>query len=210
MSTFLELQDEALHDDFSATKYRALVKRWINQALHRIARRMKMRDLEAAQSIATVAGTSFYALNSDAVRVRSLHFVGDPESLTQVDLRDVDDSPAATGRPTDYAFNGSGITLYPSPDGAYTLELRYWRNALSLSNDGDVVDIPADYEDLLVTFARAKLFRAEDDGDMYAFYMSQFESELQQMRADVQNRGGQVKRTPNMWQGIPTPRFVRP
>jgi hypothetical protein len=207
---YLELQDEALHDDFGATKYRAFVKRRLNEAVGRVRRRLKLPEAEAGQSLATVAGTGFYALNGDVVRVRSLHFSGEPGALEQVDLRDIDDAPAASGRPSNYAFNGAGVTLYPTPDGAYSLELRYWSNAAAMSEDTDVPAIPEDYHPLLVTYTRAFLFRAEDDGEMYAFYMSQFEEELRLMRADVQDRGGGVKRTPNMWQGTPAPRFVRP
>lgn len=211
MSNFGELQAEALHDDFDANKYRARVQRWLNVAQARIARRMKLPEREGTQAIATVAGTAFYALDTGIVRIRSLHFVGEPAELVQVDLRDIDDAPVSSARPTDYALNGAGITLYPTPDRVYNLELRHWSNAIKMVQDIDVPSVHEDYQDLMVTFARAYLFRAEDDGEMYAFYMSQFEDELARMRADVQDRGGRVKRTPNMSAIRPAaPQFVRP
>ena len=44
--TFLELQNEALHDDFSQTKYRALCKRYLNEAQRRIFRRARVPEGE--------------------------------------------------------------------------------------------------------------------------------------------------------------------
>jgi hypothetical protein len=180
------LQDEALHDDFDPTKYRTLVKAWINDAQRRIARRIDMRVGEATQSFDTAAGTAEYALPSDFYRLRTLYENTERYLLEEADLRDIDDAETGQGRPYLFVLNGANVLLSPTPDAAYPMRLRYWKSPPLLVGDANVPIIHEDYYDLLVSFARARLFRAEDDPEMAQQYMSEFEDRLSYMAGELQ------------------------
>ncbi len=198
--TFLDLQDEALGDDFDATKYRARVKTWMNEGLSRIARNMTVPGLEATAAVTTVAGQSAYSLPADDVRVTSLREPSRRETLEAVGIQEIDEARTASGRPANYAVFADQLVLYPIPDGVYALELRYLKGATALLNDADTPSLPPEYVDLLVTYARYKLYRAEDDPEMANYYQGEWQRELGLMKSDVQHTDrGRVRRVAGMW-----------
>lgn len=215
--TYLELQAEALHDDFDPIKYRTYVKRWINDALRKIARRSNIPELQGLTQLTLVAGTAAYGLPADSLRVVSVFDAtvgedrGPLEETTQVDI---DALPVASGTPFAFAVHAGKIVLYPTPDrSTYQLFVRYLRNAAELVNDTDTVvaSMPDDYVDLLVTYARSRLYRAEDDQATAAALKAEFEDELGRMRADVQHPSRRRKRTGGMFTGSgAVPAFRRP
>lgn len=213
--TFLDLQNEALHDDFDPNKYRARVKQWLNEARAKVSRRVDSPASRGTQLLVLVAGTASYTLPDDWIETVSLvdRTGSDNAPIDEVTTADLDTLPDATGRPYYFASDSNAIVLYPTPDQAgYELHLRYVRNTTELSGDGD--ELPAwmeDYADLLVTYARSKLFRAEDDKAMSDSLRNDFELELGQMRADVQRPSRRVKRTAGMFRaGRALPSFRRP
>lgn len=183
--TFLELQNEALHDDFDQTKYRAAAKRFLNEAQRRVARRVRVPELEDTLQVDTVAGEATVELPYDVVRINSLRNTADRAPLEAVPVDDVDLSPASTGSPSVYASVGRRLILGPTPGGAYPLEVRVQGRPVELVDDGDVPQLGDDYADLLVTYARARLFRLEDDFDAAREYMGEFERDLGIYAGDV-------------------------
>lgn len=210
--TFLQLQDEALGDDFDATKYRVLTKRWLNDALWKIARRVRIPQLQSTSTIAVVAGTASYALPTDLVRLVSLRNTTDADPLTDIAINAVDDLPAARGKPTSFAVYGAQMLLYPTPDRVYPLELRYEKDSVEMSSDSDVPQLPDAYSDALVTYARARLFRAEDDLQASSTYMGEFNQALLDVRVELHGRDrARGRQIPGMFaRGGGTPRFTRP
>jgi hypothetical protein len=210
--TFLDLQDEALADDFNPSKHRANAKRFLNEAQRRIARRARVPQLENSQTITTVGGSSDVALSDSGVRINSLRNTTDRAPLEAASIEEIDDLPASSGKPSLYAINGRTITFYPTPDGAYSLSARFQGRPTDLVEDADVPQIGDDYADLLVTYARARLFRLEDDFEMARLYMQDFETDLAAYMTDVQYADRSRKRQiPGMYaagSGMPT--FVRP
>lgn len=212
--TFLELQNEALSDDFDPSKYRDLVKVWINEALRKVARRVKSLQHDATQSITTAAGIAAYTLDNDVTRIR---WVVDTElrlELDEVTLRDFDGLSSASGRPTLFALSSAGFVLWPTPDGVYDIDARYWAAAIALVNDEDTpasFGLTDDYVDLLPTYARARLFRAEDDFEAAATYMAEFEAGLTRAKSDLERPSSAGRRqVPGMFAGRRGPSFQRP
>lgn len=208
--TFLDIQTEALGNDFGE-EYRIRVKRWVNEALGRIARRSHLAELELVTDVSTVAGEAEFVLPSNDVRILGLRTTDDQAGLASMDTAQADQWPAASGRPSAYSAFGASLTLYPVPDAAYSLELRYLRDPTLLVADADTAEIPDAYADALVAWARYKLFRSEDDLEAAQFWRGEFESTAAELRADLQRRDtSRVSQVPSMWAREPTPRFQFP
>jgi hypothetical protein len=211
--TFLEVQNAALGSDFDASRYREDVKRWINEALGKIAHRVTLiQPLQGTATITTATGVSTYELPADDIRVHSL---GDSETATALDdvgVDAIDQSDTSQGRPAAFALYGGELLLYPTPDGVYSLELRFEREAWLLQDDGDTLPLPDAYADLPVNYARARLFEREDDFEAAQAWQARFESELLELRSDL-GRQDRTRRRQigGMWQ-VPAvaPRFQRP
>lgn len=210
--TFLDLQNDALHDDFDPNKYRARVKVLLNEALTRVCRRVYGLQRRATNNIDVLAGINSYTLPNDFVRLVSLHDPAlHPGALDEVDVEDIDDEPTATGAPAVFAIDAQNLVIWPTPANNSTLTLRYWATAPPLINDGDIPAIPNDYVDLLPTYTRAKLYRLEDDPQMHDALMAQFTSELTDAKADLQQTSlHRPRQVPSMWRPGARPRFVRP
>lgn len=209
--TFLELREEALHDDFDAAKYGERAARWINDAQQRVFRRVAIPDGELTTTIAVTAGDTTYDLPTGIVRLLSLY-----DAATQTPLVDthpdlLEQLPTSTGKPHSFAFYGSDLTLYPTPQQAITLTMRYRGMPDLMAADGDLPLLPDEYSDLLVTYARGRLFRAEDDIEMATFYKAEFEEGIREMASDFGARNQKrVTQVPSMWETSTVPRFVRP
>lgn len=210
--TFLDLQDEVLHDNFSPTKYRTLAKRFINEAQRRIFRRLRIPAGEETLPMFTAAGEVTLDLDEDVARVNSLRIPADRNPLTNVDIKEIDAAPAASGKPDSYAVVGNKLFFYPTPNMEYELELRYQSRPPTLVDDDDYPALDDDYRDLLVTYARAKLFRLEDDVEMFNAWMADFETGVVRLKADSGRRDRSRKRqVPGMFASDASrPTFVRP
>lgn len=210
--TFLDLQDEALSDDFEPDKYRTLTRRFLNEAQRRIARRVRVPQLEQTQTFTTVAGDGTVDLDENVIRINSLRNTTDRDPLDDVGTDALDDFPSASGKPSSYATSGQELTLYPTPDAGYNLEVRYQSRPADLDDDGDVPQMGDDYADLLVTYARARLFRLEDDMELARLWMEDFETDLAKYATDVQlHDRSRVRQVEGMFSGGNRgPSFVRP
>lgn len=211
--SFLDLQDDALGDDFGADKYRTSVKRWINDALADIARKVHLPGLEDVWTPTLVSGTSTYALPSDDVRILSA-FDGDlHQSIDELMPADLDTAPTSSGRPSSFAQVGTSVVLYPTPDSAYSVSFRYLRTLTDLSADDSTAGptIPDSYADMVVSFVRSRLFRKEDDKEMSDFWRAEYERDLQSLRSDIQRRSrSRVRQVPGPYRRPVRPRFSRP
>jgi hypothetical protein len=192
VSTFLELQTEVLARGFDSTAYTTRVKEWINQALRVTARRMKVRTAEATSTITTTSGTATSTLPSDFLRVRSIKENADDYNLVFYEsITDFDGlGDTSTGKPTAYTLDGANIRFWPIPDSSsYTFALRYWKSNATLSANGDIPSvIPTDWHHLLVYYATAEAFLAEDDPEQHKYYRDLYESELRIAMVDLQDQ----------------------
>jgi hypothetical protein len=210
--TFLELQNEALGDDFAPEKYRELVKVWMNEALRKIARRIT--TIGRTQSVTTAAGSATYALDGDVTRLRWVRDADTHEELDEVGWREFDALPTSSGRPRVFARTDDGLGFWPTPDAVYDIDVRHWASSVKLVDDDDTpasFGLPDDYADLLVTYARSRLFRAEDDYEAAATYKAEFESDMVRAAVDMLRTSSARKRQiPGMFAVRRAPGFQRP
>jgi hypothetical protein len=210
--SFLDLQNQALADDFAPSKHRDNAKRFLNEAQRRVFRRVRVPSGEQETTFDTVAGTASYDLDAAVVRTNSIRLVGDRVDLDERAIDQIDTSVASTGKPAAYAHVAGTVVLYPTPDGVYTLTVRFQAGAATMDDDADAPSIGCDYADLLVAYARSRLFRLEDDFEMAQAWMTDFERELNLYASDVQrpDRSG-TRQVPGMFAGRPAaPRFQTP
>lgn len=185
MTQFSALQDEVLAHQFADSKYRPYVKVWINEGQKYICLQADIRTEITSQSYATVNGTATLSLPSNYARCVDLSNTDDQRVLEQMDLRDYDDAVIASGSPVFWVVVGSNVTLYPTPDNAYNLRLRYWKLPTDLSGDTDTPEIPSQYHHLLIRYALIRCYQRENDYQAAEYQRTEFERDLQKLRGEV-------------------------
>ena len=56
----------------------------------------------------------------------------------------------STGRPVGYLHVGTNLELFPTPDAAYSVRLRYVPEMTPLAADGDSIDVPNGWEGFII------------------------------------------------------------
>jgi hypothetical protein len=209
--TFDELKTFALGDDFGAAR-ETDAGRFINQALGRLHRALRLPTADARAIVTTAAGTNVYALPVDFVSLTDDEAIlYGTDVLEPVDVSEFDQIPVASGQPRYFALSENLILLYPNPDAAYELTMRY-RATQTLTADGDEPMLPEDQQMHLAWFARAKLYLLTDDPDMHGQILSTLPRELQADNLSLdQQRVPRRRQVPGTWSLLPTgPRFHHP
>ena len=70
-------------------------------------------------------------------------------------------------RPTNYFRDGGTLYIYPPPDGAYTLRIRYRNATTELAADDDTPGIPLSWHPGIVLLARVKHWDVIGDGPKF-------------------------------------------
>jgi len=80
------------------------------------------------------------------------------------------------------------LTLYPTPDQAYTIEFRYFVKRVTLADASDHLQIDPDYDDILIAGINSYGYQfIKNDPERSAFWEKQFQVSLFQMIKDQQN-----------------------
>ena len=184
--TLLQLRTAVINHGFDAGVYSGQINQWINDAYEQACRVALFSTDEATYDFSTAAGTQTYPLPADMVSMRSLRNTDLDQEMVAAEIRDIDrSSHTNTGAPFAYALSSSNILLYPTPDQAYPLELRYWKLPADLVADGDTPAIPSDYHRMLWYWATAEAYWSEDDGSTGAQWENRFNTLLAKFEADV-------------------------
>jgi len=185
--TFIELQEEVLSHQFSAGKYRELVKDWLNQAQRRAVIESEMRVQDETYSISTTAETAGYELPADYSRLIDFFNSETHELMTPLDIREYDTLSKSSGQPYAYTTIGNSVTLYPTPNAVYKFTLRYWRLPADMVNETDEPEIPVQYHELLIAYAMKKAYMRENDYQAAQVWEVQWEKGIGKMRGEVQH-----------------------
>lgn len=186
MATYADLQNEVLRHQLSDTKYRPFVKEWLNEGLRYIALQADVRTAQAEATYETEVDEPTLDLPDDFARLVSLRNTTDRDPLTRIDLRDYDDAPSSTGTPVGYVVIGSQINLYPTPDSAYDLSLRYWKMPAVMDESNGEVGLPEAYHHLLVRYCLIRAFQVENDYEAANYWRQEFNDELMRLRSQAQ------------------------
>jgi hypothetical protein len=199
--TYLDIQNAILLNAFDSATYRNSAKQAILDALGDIARQMRLPANETTTTITTVGGTASYALPGTNVRLIDVEDTTNNSGLDEMDLDTFDDLPPSNGTPEVYSLYANNIQFWPTPNSPITITARYLRTMGLPASDGDVMatvtGLPEESLGMLVSFGRHRLFRYEDDAQMSAFWLSEYERELRRYKGAIQRRNlARVRRVP--------------
>ncbi len=105
---------------------------------------------------------------------------------------DADDITAHTpAAPQCWYFYAQTIRVYPAPDTAYTVKLRYYKSPTLLVSGDDVPSIPARYQELLVVGAAYRCLQVKDNYDQAGILENKYQELLQKLAVQTsQNQVG--------------------
>jgi len=169
----------------SETSYSALIGKFVNDAKRQVEDAYAWNVLGTTVTLSTSSGTYSYALTGagQKFQVQDVINVTGNVGMKNIDFATMNRyqnfSTPVSGIPAYYAFDGvdssndTKVTLYPRPDGVYSIPFSLTVPQATLSADATVVKVP----DVLVAqnaYARALVERGEDGGltssEAYALY----------------------------------------
>lgn len=182
------LLSETLSHQFAEGQYTDYATDKLNEAQQYVVAQTQFRDFFTQSNTTLAAGTEELSLPTDFSQFYSLVCVGSPNiTLRQITPADYDalDSDA-TGRPYLYDVSGDTMSVYPTPDASYDIQLRYWRKPVDLELGTDVPEIPGQYHHLLVSYALIKCFERENDYEAAMYHQQRFDTDMVKCRGEVE------------------------
>jgi hypothetical protein len=182
---FSELDDHGFEDTGNTRKLAIL-----QDTVYDVCSREPWPFLEQTASVAISSGNAVITLPSDfrAALALVIPSVGvlTPERLDTVTKSYLAQS-APTGQPFLYYFVGESMRVFPTPDANYTTTLMYLRvhPVLTATSAESEILVPVRHHRVLVLGCLAKLYAMEDDTELSAVFMQQYEQRLQLMEADL-------------------------
>jgi hypothetical protein len=192
--TYLELVNDVLVrlrettvSTVSETNYSALIGKFVNDAKRQIEDAFAWNVLGTTITLSTTAGTYSYALTGAGQKFQVVDVINVTSNVGMKNIdfasmnRKQNFSTPVSGIPYEYAFDGvdgsydTKVTLYPRPDGVYSIPFSLTVPQATLTSDSTIVAVA----DTLVAqnaYARALVERGEDGGlsssEAYQLYRS--------------------------------------
>lgn len=148
------------------------VDEWINYSYRELLHRYAFREKEFVGRLALTVGRRDYPMPDPHDGLRQID-IEQPESLQHTTLIAMsitdytgrwNESVSAYGYPTHYARENCKYYLWPTPDRAYTITLRYWGILADVSNPNNLsIDIPEIWYEPIKLGAIARGFREQGD-----------------------------------------------
>lgn len=116
---------------------------------------------------------------------------GQEKLLTYTDIREIDRSAPdpddenanSRGAPSYWYNYANTIRVFPEPDAAYTLTVRYYKKPTILADNPDVPEIPSEFEELLVSGASYRVLQVKDNYDQAGIHENKYQELLQKLVA---------------------------
>ena len=192
--TYLELINDVLIrlrettvSTSTETTYSTLIGKFVNDAKRQVEDAFAWNVLGTTITLSTTSGTYSYALTGAGQKFQVLDVLNVTSNLRMKNIdfatmnRYQNFSTPVNGIPAYYAFDGidgsydTKVTIYPRPDGIYSIPFSLTVPQATLSSDSTVIKVP----DVLVAqnaYARALVERGEDGGltssEAYQLYRS--------------------------------------
>ena len=167
--------------------YSTLIGKFVNDAKRQIEDAFAWNVLGTTITLSTTSGTYEYALTGAGQKFQVIDVIN---ATSNVGMRNIDFvsmnrkqnfSTPVSGIPSEYAFDGvdgsydTKVTLYPRPDGVYSIPFSLTVPQATLASDSTVV-LVADTLVAQNAYARALVERGEDGGlsssEAYQLYKS--------------------------------------
>jgi hypothetical protein len=180
--TYLELVNDVLVrlretavSTVPETSYSALIGKFVNDAKRQIEDAYAWNVLGRTITLTTTSGTYEYGLTGAGQKFQVIDVINVTSNVGMKNIdfasmnRKQNFSTPVSGIPYEYAFDGvdasydTKVTLFPRPDGVYSIPFSLTVPQATLSSDATIVAVP----DVLVVqnaYARALVERGEDGG----------------------------------------------
>ena len=178
-----QIQNKLDDTSFSSS----LLKQFLNDSQREIFNSRMSKFVEKTQDFTlTVGQDSIGTLPTDLQMVIDLRITSPynyANVLTPYDIQEFDvnfPQPALAGNalPTLWYRFGSTINVFPRPNQAYTVQLRYFKTPNELVNDADVPELPSEFQELLVLGAYMRALEFNDNYDQAAIIKRKFDEML--------------------------------
>ena len=192
--TYLELVNDVLIrlrettvSTVSETSYSTLIGKFVNDAKRQIEDAFAWNVLGTTITLSTTSGTYSYSLTGAGQKFQVIDVINVTSNVGMKNIdfasmnRKQNFSTPVSGIPSEFAFDGidgsynTKVTLYPRPDGVYSIPFSLAVPQATLSSDSTIVLVP----DVLVVqnaYSRALIERGEDGGmnssEAYLLYKS--------------------------------------
>ena len=169
------------------TTYSTLIGKFVNDAKRQVEDAFAWNVLGTTVTITTASGTYSYALTGAGQKFQVIDVINATSNIGMKNIdfasmnRKQNFSTPVSGIPSEYCFDGidgsydTKVTIYPRPDGVYSIPFSLTVPQATLALDATVVAVP----DVLVAqnaYARALVERGEDGGtsssEAYLLYKS--------------------------------------
>jgi len=192
--TYLELVNDVLVrlrettvSTVTETPYSTLIGKFVNDAKRQIEDAYAWNVLGTTITLSTTSGTYSYSLTGAGQKFQVIDVINATSNIGMKNIdfasmnRKQNFSTPVSGIPSEFAFDGvdgsynTKVTLYPRPDGVYSIPFSLTVPQATLASDSTVVAVP----DVLVVqnaYSRALVERGEDGGlsssEAYLLYKS--------------------------------------
>ena len=180
--TYLELVNDVLVrlrettvSTVSETTYSALIGKFVNDSKRQVEDAYAWNVLGTTITLSTTSGTYQYALTGAGQKFQVIDVLNVTSNIGMKNIdfasmnRKQNFSTPVSGIPYEFCFDGvdgnydTKVTIYPRPDGVYSIPFSLAVPQATLSSDATVIAVP----DVLVVqnaYARALVERGEDGG----------------------------------------------
>lgn len=170
------------------------IVRMINDAQRKIASRNDS-ILEKTATASTVAGTQEYNFPADMLKLKGLSYKGTGETAYRpmqgmsiqelnlyIDGWDADSS--SSGVPTVFAVHAGKFLVYPIPQEsvASAFKVYYCRKPTDMVADGDVIDLPELYHDVVINIVLQDAYEMDEDWQAAAAKSAQANQDIDRLK----------------------------
>ena len=157
MSTYVQLQTQ-IATELHRSDLTTDIQTAILAAIRHYQRKLMLFS-QGTHSPVIVAGTAEYSLPSDFLAFERVEITidGDTTLLDEISSNEMAALDDDSGEPTKFSYRNYVMTLYPAPDSAYTITVKYWQQPAAPSADADSTVWTNDALDLIRHRAKADL-----------------------------------------------------
>jgi hypothetical protein len=188
------------------------VKEFINRSINDIyTAELEWPFLHTDGTITTVAGTAEYALETGykSVDVDTAYLIEASEDIkvipyipytqftNQFRERDLDPTTTDNRAKPEYFYltQDDKIGLTPIPDKEYTFYYEYWATHTDLSASTDEPDVPARYQDAIVSRSEYYVHQLRADLQAASLKNQEYSNKINRMRIDLINKPDYMRST---------------
>lgn len=166
------------------------VSLYANAALQFIWNTVEHDKSEALAVSSTTSGENRITLPTDIQELVALSNTSavPPNLLLPWNANDIDSSYTYQGTPTNYVLYNDYLELWPTPNSAFSLQLRYKTRAPTLSSATGVSSLHTKYDMAHLYKTAALTANALKDWEGSSYYERQFQSEMLSLPSDLAMR----------------------